>query len=576
MKRQFLISYCMSFFIFFGAVSGPMTSVCSEDFGAEEVKIVSDRQLYVAGETVFFRLFHFYDGRLLSEPGFIYLVLKNQPGENVLELTYRFVAGDAFGSLYLPDTLGTGAYQLYAYSDAMKRMSGLRLQPVELFVLNRFDENLESVPFSDSLPGSSAHHSTPIVTEDPGSITLVTNKEKYSRREPVYIEIQNPGEWLDVSVTVARQETFLKITPSQNKILLPAEASCLHWPPFREQEEYMLSGKLLNGEGDEGIRGVRVLLSKSDTLLNLLYAETDEKGRFVFSLSDYYFDSAIYLHLLENNLSGSHSIILDDKWAVMGAEPVFPPAFDASMKEFFGMMQTTTGVTKAYRVAFGAENAVLSGEPTAIPPLLYSRPTHSYRLDEYQPLDDLQEIARELIPYLRIRKQAQGFSARIMDQNQSYSFFSSQPMIFLDAVPVENIDTLMELNSSQLSRIEVVSYPWRYGQLEFAGVLALFSKQRESLLPGRSNPSKVFHFPEVHAASRFVSPDYALDKDRLRRVPDFRHTLLWEPRLEIGKGESRQIKFFTGDLPGSYTIYIKGITKDGKSICQTKTIQVEL
>ncbi|MBW6498803.1 MAG: hypothetical protein K0B09_10465, partial [Bacteroidales bacterium] len=527
-------------------------------------------------ETVFFRLFHFFGGRLLHEPGFIYLVMKNQPGDNVLELTYRFADGDAYGSLYLPDTLGTGAYQLFAYSDAMHRKPGLRLQPVDLFVLNRFDENLEGVLFSDSLTIERPARQAPDFAEYTENLMLVTNKEKYSRREPVYIEIQNPGQWLDVSVSVARQETFLPAFPSPNRFSPPAEAASQPWPPIREQEEYLLSGKLMNGEGNEGIGWARVLLSKPDTLLNLLYAETDEKGRFVFSLPGYYFGNALYLHLLENNLSGSHSIILDDKWAVMGAEPFFPPAFDASMKEFFGMMQTTAGVTKAYQVAFGAENAVFSGEPDAIPPLLYSRPTHTYLLDEYEPLDDLKEIARELIPYLRIRRQADGYSARIMDQNQSYAFFDRQPMIFLDAVPMERIDTLLELNSSQLSRIEVVSYPWRYGQLEFAGILALFSSQRESLLPGRVKPSKVFQFPEVHAFSRFVSPDYAMEKDRLRRVPDFRHTLLWEPRLQIEKGENKQIKFFTGDLPGNYTIFVKGITKDGKSISQTKTIQVEL
>lgn len=575
MKIRRLVSCFLLLLLLLGAGLTPLSAIASGS-NEEEVSLVTDRQVYVAGETVFFRLFHFFEGSLLLEPGFIYLVLKNQPGDNVLELTYRFADGDAFGSLYLPDTLGTGAYQLFAYSDAMHRKPGLRLQPVDLFVLNRFDENLEGVPFADSLALESEALPAISIAEDKGNFSLVTNKENYSRREPVYIEIQNTADWFDVSVTVARQETVLKNIPSQNTSPLLAEATNLQWPPFREQEEYLLSGKLLNGEGNEGISGVKVLLSKPDTLLNILYAETDEKGRFVFSLSDYYFGSALYLHLLENNISDSYSILLDNKWQVQVAETFHPAVFDASMNEFFGLMQTTTGVTKAYQVAFGAKNDFPSGEPVAIPPLLYSRPTHVYRLDEYEPLDDLQEIARELIPYLRIRRQAQGFSARIMDQNQSYSFFTSQPMIFLDAVPVENIDTLMELNSSQLSRIEVVSYPWRYGQLEFAGVLALFSKQKESLLPGRSNPSKVFHFPEVHAASRFVSPDYVLGKDRLRRVPDFRHTLLWEPRLEIGKGESRQIKFFTGDLPGSYTIYVRGITKDGKSISQTKTIQVEL
>jgi hypothetical protein len=576
MKKQGLFPFCVLFFLFLAALSGTRPAFCSGNSRNEEVRIVTDRQVYVAGETVLFRLFHFFDGRLFEETGFIYLVLKNLPGENVLELTYRFTGGDSYGSFYLPDTLGTGAYQLFAFSDAMHRMHGLHLQPVNLLVLNRFDESLEGLTFSASKPQdgeSRSNQSSPGNTEN---IVLETNKEKFSRRERVKLDIKNPSEWLDVSVTVARNETFFPGNFSPEGVLSATVADDLQWPHFREKEEYLLSGRLNDREGGEAIQGARVLLSKPDTILNLLYAETDSKGRFVFSLSEYFSGSELYLHLFENNLPQRPVITLDEKWDVALADLSFPNEFDQGLKAFFDLMREAVGVSKAYKVAFGASASEYTDSSKAKEPRVYSRPTHTYLLNEYEPLDDLQEIARELIPYLRIRRQAQDFSVRIMDQNQSYSFFNKPPMIFLDAVPVENITTLVDLNSSQLSRIEVVSFPWRFGHLEFDGILALFSQHKENVLPERSNPIKVVNFPEVHPASRFVIPDYSLGNDRLKRIPDFRHTLYWEPRLEIDKGESTQVTFFTGDLPGSYTIYVRGVTKDGKNIRQTKTIKVEL
>lgn len=575
MKKQFLFSCYLSFFLLLGAVYGSGAAVCSENFGAEEVRIVTDRQVYVAGETVLFRLFHYYDGKLFSETGFIYMVLKNQPGENVLELTYRFNGGDSFGSFYLPDTLGTGAYQLFAFTDAMHRMPGLHFQPVNLIVLNRFDESMEGLTFSTTGPQEGESRPNEAFTGNAEHLVLETNKEKFKRRERVSLDIRNTSEWIDLSVSVARNETFISGDFVPECVLPAANAGDLQWPHFREKEDFLLSGRLIDKQGGEAIEGVRVLLSKPDTILNLLYAETDPKGRFVFSLSEYYSGSELYLHLFEDNLPNA-VIHLDGKWDIPLADWFFPLEMDQELKVFFDLMRTAVGVSKAYEVAFGAETSVFSGSGKGKEPRVYSRPTHTYLLNEYEPLDDLQEIARELIPFLRIRSQGQNFHARIMDQNSSYSFFSNPPMIFLDAVPVENITALVDLNSSQLSRVEVVSFPWRYGQLEFDGILALFSKHKESLLHERTNPLKVLRFPEVHTASGYDTPDYEEVNNRLDRTPDFRHTLFWEPRLEIGEGEKKQISFFTGDLPGSYTISITGVTKDGEPIVQTKTIQVEI
>ena len=49
-----------------------------------------------------------------------------------------------------------------------------------------------------------------------------------------------------------------------------------------------------------------------------------------------------------------------------------------------------------------------------------------------------------------------------------------------------------------------------------------------------------------------------------RRIPDYRHTLLWLPDVETNAQPSLRIPFSTSDFSGSFLITVEGITRDGR------------
>ena len=90
------------------------------------------------------------------------------------------------------------------------------------------------------------------------------------------------------------------------------------------------------------------------------------------------------------------------------------------------------------------------------------------------------------------------------------------------------------------------------------------------IYPGMStNQSiQIVNYAGTQPPRRLYTPDYSSEESRKSRLPDYRHTLLWEPNLQTGKS-TLEIPFSTFDYSGEFQATIEGLTKDGKIISAT-------
>ena len=67
---------------------------------------------------------------------------------------------------------------------------------------------------------------------------------------------------------------------------------------------------------------------------------------------------------------------------------------------------------------------------------------------------------------------------------------------------------------------------------------------------------------------QFYAPSYKDDESlaKQRRMPDYRHTLLWEPDLQTKGQNTIIIPFSTSDITGDYRIIVERITRDGQPL----------
>ncbi len=568
--------------------------VTSKKIQANENKLLSgdilflhtDRDLYIAGENLYFQIYHI-DGIANEASGsMIYLVLQNQNGVLIKKLILRLNNHKFHGCIYLPDTLSTGSYQLITYTNQMRHPDQLHQKHRKaVFIANRFDEELESLSFStsDSLILTVSPQARQMENKNEHSPTLKTDHSTYGRREKVELQIIPPSgadAMLHLSVTVAHHLSFLaqhevdmpeaeQKQESEDDYRVHAQSSY-----YKENENLILEGRVTGRNHDAGLAHVRVILSTPDSLLNFNYAKTDVKGDFRLSVHDFYLDKPLYLSLDTNSLETNATLRVFDKFDILsGTQPVsfrFLPKHLAYIQS----SQQYVRIAKAFEpdhVRQEAE-ALKAGD---FRPMLYSKPNHTVKPSLFLPLNNFHEISRELLVPLRMRRTENRFQARMQKGRTAYQFFDNQPAVFLDAVPVADINHITHLKSDDIERIEMQNVHWAYGSMRFEGILAIFSTMeayRQLKLP--EHTSMIDGYSLLKPAT-YQPIDYSLTAEQPGRVPDLRQLLFWQPDIQLKNDKSFNANFFTGDLKGLYLIKAEGISTDGKRITAISSFIVE-
>ncbi len=337
----------------------------------------------------------------------------------------------------------------------------------------------------------------------------------------------------------------------------------------------MLTGRVTDPESSSGLPGVRALLSTPDTLVNMAYTTTDEKGVFYFQLNPYHTDRQLYITLDPATHRGSSAIRILDPFELDSAPGGYAGGIPDGIPPRVRKSQDMVKVQKAFEIFHGSTVGPATGGEVFIP-RLYSRPIRTVYPRNYVPLDNFQEITRELIPTLRIRTQRDEWAISMMNHQTTYSFFREAPHVFLNGLPLGNTRILMEFPSELIERIELLNLPWRYGDLRFNGILSVFT--HDHIDPPSFLTSPYLETPPLNVLDQttYFHPDYGSLPDEVKRVPDFRQLLFWEPDIRLEGQNGFSASFYTGDMGGQYLVVIRGVLDNGEEFETIRAFEVEL
>lgn len=441
----------------------------------------------------------------------------------------------------------------------------------------------------------------------------VTMNETYSRRDKINMEISLPGmtQIGDLNVSVVQSEAVspvsmslrawqtaldlaaaLKMNPSlgisvfggldpneinQRLLGIPGENDFnFNEGPernafFMETAHLIVSGKVTNGSTSEPVKDVRIILNTPDTIVNLLYTRTNAAGEFQFLLDGYYNNRELVFTPDPQTYRGSVDIEVFDKFIFEKPfQKTFFPGL-AQKRDFIKKTQEVVGVNKAFEISYTGPGLT----PPRLyyhAPRLYAAPVRTLRTADYAPLDDLQEIARELILAWRIRQSGSRFNHVLIGANDRKQL-SGTPALFVDGIITYDLRPLLELNSKTINEIQVQNLEWMHGEISFPGILAIFTKNNTwkdlNLNPA---PKVVFH-EALRAASRFMPPSHESGVGK-EKIPDLRTLLFWSPDVHSSRAGKVLLEFFSGDLSGDYIIRIEGIDQNRKAFEFQKTITI--
>ncbi len=561
-------------------------AMAQNNLHSEKVFAHTDREVYVSGELLFFKLYIVdaatHQPSTISKT--VYVVLRNTANRSITEMSFQAEHSVAYGSILLPDTLSSGIYQLVAFTHWMRNFGESSFFTKEIFVANALDRDL---PVLNSLNERKIleQYSSANKLYHNDFITISCDKTNYGQREKVMLKLlYNPGDAdtianLSVSVSAFVPDNY----PDSTFAVFFAAATSpsgksnfnrsptVGLPYVAETKTEVLQGKIKNIATGEPVKSCCVILSAVDSMVNLQYDYSRSDGSFCFPMNDYYNDKGLVLGIRGYQEEENLQLLPENKFELTSA--FIPGKFygNEDFKQYIKRSQDVVRICKTYDLQATAQERPLLKKKN-FPPEIYFKPTIKIFPDDYQALNDLSEISKELLKTVKIHRQNESYFAILSDAVRHESF-SEQPALFLDGVMIKDLDRIINLGSKEIQRVEVVNEPLYYGQEYFPGVLAVFSKGgmidkidpglasvRLHLQPNTPFSNGLMPFPEGKI------PD---------NLPDFRQMLYWNPSINSKENQETNIEFYTSRLTGIYMIKVEGITTGGKAVSATAKITVE-
>jgi hypothetical protein len=194
----------------------------------------------------------------------------------------------------------------------------------------------------------------------------------------------------------------------------------------------------------------------------------------------------------------------------------------------------------------------------------FGKPDEKYFLDAFTRFPTMEEVMREYVPGVFVRRQQGRFHFRVVDNITPQGIFKDDPLILLDGVPVFNTDKIMAFDPLKVKKLEVVDGLYYLGHRSFSGIVS-YTTYKGDLAGFELDPrALVLSYQFAQSKKEFYAPRYDVT-NRDSRLPDFRNLLHWSPTLIPDAQGKTSLDFYTSDQTGTYRVVMQGLTPNGQA-----------
>ena len=528
----------------------------------ERIYLQTDKHLYLAGEPVLIKLVT-TDTELIpttfSRIGYVELV---RDSIAALQIMVKLKNGVGTGQMILPADLPTGYYRLIAYTQFMRNEDYPVFFERNIAVLNTFlmdyePSEVRNRPISQNIKNFST------------GVSVQPNQAIYATRERGEVILDGlPENIRTLSITIAGRD-WIPATESNMALFertQTKESTKFSGQFLPEYEGHIITGKLVRNEIEELTNETLLpCISFPGEGTSFFPGQITENGdvRFVTSGGLGTTEVATIVYFSDENYRVD---ILSP--FITRFSPREMPILHIDTTYYEQLLQRSVAL-QLFR--FFSENS----SENVFEPFLKTSPSETYLLREFTRFTTMREIFTEFILGARFRRRDGDWRMSVLTRNRSGSFeHGTQPLVLLDGVPISSHNMIFNYDPLLVERIDIYYGPFAFGGHLFDGVIKFTTYRRQHEGLNFTGSSQLLSYTGPQTPFLFQTIDHSNEEQRRSRVPDGRHTLLWNPNITSNGKPSVRLPFNTSDLTGEFQITVEGITKDGAFIHATSSFKV--
>lgn len=189
---------------------------------------------------------------------------------------------------------------------------------------------------------------------------------------------------------------------------------------------------------------------------------------------------------------------------------------------------------------------------------VYGRVSEQYRLDDYTRFKVMEEVMREYVPGVLVRKRKDGFHFINLNRTRQL-IFDNDPLVLLDGVPIFHTDDIMAFDPLKVRQLNVVTSRYFQGSQVYDGVVN-YATYKGDLGGFALDPRALLEeYEGVQGEREFYAPRYETTAQQQSHLADLRNLLYWQPELLAKPGQAQTLTFYTSDQVGRYLVVGQGL-----------------
>lgn len=535
---------------------------------------------YLSGEVMWYKVYVLStaDSKLSPVSKIAYLDVIQEDGASIHQQKIEIENGMGDGSWSIPSGLATGKYAVRVYVSSQKAFHG-SIYSGAIQVINPGLPSPLKIVTNDTSSFALLKQTTTNSNSEKNQFVIQGLQHEYSKRSKINFSFTNATTSANLSLSIFRQDG-LELKHQQTfdiaSSIVKQSATALvmdkaqHKAAPAEYNGHFVTGVVVDKLSGKPIRGVQVYLSVSGERFYFGKATSDEKGGILFDVGKPYGSQQVVVQLP----------LLKDSNAIVQISSPYAPT--SAHEKFDGTVLFQGQKSELDERVFYAtidKSFEKNRETTFFLPhfndstVFYGKPDKTYFLDDYTRFNTMEEVLREYVVEVDLRKSNQQYKFSVLDIPNKKSF-ENNPLVLVDGVPTNDINKVVAFDPLKVKRLDIVSRKFFLGDQSYDGIVSLITYNGDLGGFELDRQTLVVDYPGIPMKRQFNKVQYENPGPSISKEPDLRFLLHWEPYIKLKANQNFPITVYAPDLIGNYVIEIRGVAENGKVLTQQHQFSV--